>query len=239
VTLSAIISRDDFREVGFAVIPKVLTASSCEAIVDRITKPDSITSRRALLSEPRCRELAVSLRDHPALSQSVLADTVAVQCTLFEKSPERNWLVALHQDLSIPVKQHVQHDALTGWSMKAGGLFVQPPDSVLESLVAVRLHLDDYAPAAGALRLVPASHEFGRVSSKRAGEIRAELGEIEPPVYKGDVPTIGAPSHRKSTKACYEIPILPGRIKSQRNTAKSSGLALWSACIACFVRLSR
>lgn len=106
---------------------------------------------------------------------------------LFEKSPERNWLVALHQDLSIPVGERVRHDALSGWSMKDGNLFVQPPASVLQSLVAVRLHLDDGGPAAGGLRVVPGSHAFGRVGPERAAEIRAERGEAEPTVTKGDL----------------------------------------------------
>lgn len=183
-----IVSRDRFRETGFAVIPQVFTASSCQKIIDCIQiSGHSVAGARTLLSEPWCRDLAISLRQHPALSRLVPAESVTVQCTLFEKSPERNWLVAMHQDLSIPVRERVQHDALTGWSMKDGNLFVQPPASTLQLLIAVRLHLDDAGSAAGGLRVVPGSHAFGRVGSERAAEIRAEHGEVEPTVNRGDL----------------------------------------------------
>ena len=66
------------------------------------------------------------------------ADAVAVQCTYFEKSADRNWLVPIHQDLAIPVARRVEHPALRGWSHKEGSLFVQPPADVLAQLVAVR-----------------------------------------------------------------------------------------------------
>ena len=48
-----------------------------------------------------------ALRAHHVLQSLIPADHVAVQCTYFEKSSERNWLVALHQDLSIPVARRV------------------------------------------------------------------------------------------------------------------------------------
>jgi hypothetical protein len=86
-----------------------------------------------LLSEAWCRALARSLCLHPALARLLPVNAVATQCTLFEKSPQRNWLVSLHQDLSIPVKERVVSNELSGWSEKQGCVFVQPPVSVLES----------------------------------------------------------------------------------------------------------
>jgi len=52
---------------------------------------------------------------------------VAVQCTLFDKSADKNWLVALHQDLSIPVHQRILHPECSGWSEKEGVVYAQPP----------------------------------------------------------------------------------------------------------------
>jgi hypothetical protein len=52
----------------------------------------------------------------------VPARWVAVQCTLFEKSPRKNWLVSLHQDLSIPVRERVSSSALS----ETGALRVIP-----------------------------------------------------------------------------------------------------------------
>jgi ectoine hydroxylase-related dioxygenase (phytanoyl-CoA dioxygenase family) len=110
-----------------------------------------------------------------------------VQCTLFDKSPRANWLVALHQDLSIPVRDRVPHPDLLGWSRKEGMLYVQPPASLLEALVAVRVHLDESTADRGPLRVVPGSHRDGRFTETDASARRAELGETECLVGRGGV----------------------------------------------------
>lgn len=50
------------------------------------------------------------------------AGHVAVQCTYFEKSVDKNWLVPIHQDLSIPVRERGDRPALCGWSENEGAL---------------------------------------------------------------------------------------------------------------------
>jgi ectoine hydroxylase-related dioxygenase (phytanoyl-CoA dioxygenase family) len=112
-------------------------------------------------------------------------DASAAQCTLFDKTPAKNWLVALHQDLSIPVAARVDSPECTGWSEKEGQLYVQPPLSVLEKLLAVRIHVDACPPESGALRVVPGSHAFGRLEPGRAAAIRNEQGEQVIPVPRG------------------------------------------------------
>jgi ectoine hydroxylase-related dioxygenase (phytanoyl-CoA dioxygenase family) len=142
---------------------------------------------RAWLTHPWCQKLAISLKQHAVQAGIVPAAAVAVQCTLFEKSPANNWLVSLHQDLSIPVRERVDDSELSAWSTKDGVQFVQPSAGVLESLVALRLHLDECAPEGGALRVVPGSHRFGRLDVKRATELRDENGEVTPVVKQGGV----------------------------------------------------
>jgi Phytanoyl-CoA dioxygenase (PhyH) len=109
----------------------------------------------------------------------------AVQCTFFAKSMERNWLVALQQDLRIPVAEHVDSIHCSGWSRKEGQLFVQPPLSVLDETLAVRIHLDDCNERNGALRVVQGSHRFGRLSSSSALAERDKLGEVVVSVSRG------------------------------------------------------
>ena len=176
----------DFVENGFAVLPSLLSGSQCESAARSIQgAADDRVGARALLSEAWCRTLARSLRLHRALARLLPVNAVAAQCTLFEKSPQRNWLVSLHQDLSIPVQERVVSDELSGWSEKDGCVFVQPPVSVLESLVAVRVHLDQGGAESGALRVVPGSHRFGRLVSAQAAALRAERGEVVPEIPRG------------------------------------------------------
>ncbi|MEJ7807115.1 MAG: phytanoyl-CoA dioxygenase family protein, partial [Telluria sp.] len=102
---------------------------------------------------------------------------VAVQCTWFEKSAARNWLVPMHQDLSIPVAASVDDSSLCGWSLKEGIQFVHAPLEILEKLVAVRIHLDPCGPDDGPLRVVPGSHTHGVLSDDQAADLRLASGE--------------------------------------------------------------
>jgi Phytanoyl-CoA dioxygenase (PhyH) len=179
---------DSFEAQGFAVIPDVLTEPECQRILGVVLEQRQSQARlRACLTHDWCQKLAISLKQHVALAGIVAPTAVAVQCTLFEKSPDNNWLVCLHQDLSIPVRERVDDSELSGWSTKEGGLFVQPPASVLESLVALRVHLDDCGSERGALRVVPGSHRFGRLDGRQATALRDEYGEVTPVVKQGGV----------------------------------------------------
>jgi hypothetical protein len=169
---------ETFEANGFALVPGVLSKEACRSMAARV-RPDSASGgTRCLLAESWCAGLARRLRDHPLLSRLVPAAHVAVQCTYFEKSPGRNWLVPIHQDLSIPVAERVESPGLGGWSEKEGALFVQPPASLLEALVAIRVHLDDCAAEEGPLRVVPGSHTQGRIAPEAALALRAAATEV-------------------------------------------------------------
>jgi len=132
----------DFVENGFAVLPSVLSGSQCESAARSIQgAADDRVGSRALLSEAWCRTLARSLCLHPALARLLPVNAVATQCTLFEKSPQRNWLVSLHQDLSIPVKN--VWSAMSSRVVGKGGVRLRATAGKRpRSLVAVRVHLD-------------------------------------------------------------------------------------------------
>lgn len=164
---------DAFQRDGFAVIPAVLGQSQCDAIAASI---DSFASgspgTRSLLVHDWCRELATALREHQEVGALIPADHVAVQCTYFEKSLDNNWLVPIHQDLSIPVRARVEHPVLRAWSEKEGTIFVQPPSELLETLVAVRVHLDHCLETDGPLQFVPATHTHGRIDAAEASRLK-------------------------------------------------------------------
>jgi ectoine hydroxylase-related dioxygenase (phytanoyl-CoA dioxygenase family) len=135
-----------------------------------------------------------------------MIDVRAVQCTLFAKSEAKNWLVALHQDLSIPVAERVESPLCSGWAEKEGEIFVQPPIMVLDKLVAVRLHLDDCDEQNGALRVVPGSHRHGRLSMNEARKMRDRLGERSVPVPRGGVMVMKPLLLHASSKAMNASP---------------------------------
>ena len=175
-------------ETGFAEIPGVLDHSECAELVSAL---DASRSKRAgsrnVLDSAACQSLATRLKNHAELGSLLPRGAVAVQCTLFDKSADRNWLVALHQDLSIPVQERVSHPECSGWCRKEGVLYVQPPVAVLQALTAVRVHLDNCAADNGPLRVVPGSHRHGRLSVEAATALRDQRGEQEWLARQGDV----------------------------------------------------
>jgi hypothetical protein len=128
------------RDHGFAILPGVIESSYCDDVISRCVEIQDLGAKsRTLLVQSWCAGLAQLLQRHEILQTLLPEDAVAVQCTLFDKSVDNNWLVSLHQDLSIPVKRRVASAECSGWSAKEGTVFVQPPVSVLEQLVAVRI----------------------------------------------------------------------------------------------------
>lgn len=178
-----------FTRDGYLTLDDVLDPDACDAVLAHCAHDgvDREVGSRTLLTQPWCAALARRLRTHPALARIIPCGHVAVQCTWFEKSATMNWLVPVHQDLSIPVAARGDEPGLAGWSDKEGQLFVQAPRAVLDELVAVRLHLDDCLPADGPLRVIPGSHRHGPVSPETAAALRAAGPELTCSVRRGGV----------------------------------------------------
>jgi hypothetical protein len=179
-------SPQSFPATGFALIPSLLPAAECAAIAARIQPGAASAGTRCLLPLAWCAALARRLRLHPALAGLIPTGHVAVQCTYFEKSTSRNWLVPIHQDLSIPVARRVDDPGLRGWSEKEGALFVQAPAELLAQLVAVRVHLDACGADDGPLRVLPGSHRLGLVAPEAAVLARNAAAEVTCEAAPGD-----------------------------------------------------
>ncbi|MGJ7526429.1 phytanoyl-CoA dioxygenase family protein [Variovorax sp. GB1P17] len=173
-------------EVGHALLPALLptdllirTAQSLELTLGQAA------GSRNLLAQPQCREMAHCLKAQLVDMGLLAACAVAVQCTLFDKTADRNWLVALHQDTSIPASTR-EPDLAMPAVIKEGEPYVQPPVDVLQSLLAVRVHLDDCGADAGPLRVVPGSHRAGHLDDSKAQAMRADRGEVTCTAARGD-----------------------------------------------------
>lgn len=164
---------------GFALVPQVLEGRECEEVSLHLARAQTgRAGTRALLSQPWCQALAQRLSCHAALAALLTPGLVAVQCTAFEKSAARNWLVPVHQDLGIPVAQRIDHPQLRGWSEKEGVPHVYAPAEVLERLVAVRLHVDECAATDGPLRVIPGTHRHGTLDEQAAAAWRQRTAEV-------------------------------------------------------------
>ncbi|MFH0129664.1 phytanoyl-CoA dioxygenase family protein [Variovorax sp. VaC1] len=169
-------------EAGYAPLPALLPADLLLQTAQSLKSAlGPAAGSRNLLAQPQCREMANHLKVQLVDMNLLDASSVAVQCTLFDKTAERNWLVALHQDTSIPAS-----GPGTPAVVKEGEPYVQPPVDVLQSLLAVRVHLDDCGADAGPLRVVPGSHHAGRLDDTQAQATRADRGEAICTAARGD-----------------------------------------------------
>ncbi|HEY7700406.1 MAG TPA: phytanoyl-CoA dioxygenase family protein [Vicinamibacteria bacterium] len=86
-----------------------------------------------------------------------------VRALFLDKTPRSNWKVPWHQDATIVVKARAEVTGFGPWTTKAGLQHVAAPPGTLSAMLTLRLHLDDCDEASGAMRVVPSSHQDGRL----------------------------------------------------------------------------
>jgi hypothetical protein len=166
---------NSFDEAGFQIIEQVVGESNLSHLVKQLDFLHSASLegphqkrkaglRNLLATMPTLRELGSS-REVTRLVEPVLGPTFKlVRGIYFDKTRDANWKVAWHQDLTIAVKERVDTEGFTAWSTKEGVVHVQPPLQILQKMLTVRIHLDDTDETNGALRVIPGSHQHGRLN---------------------------------------------------------------------------
>ena len=224
---------------GFAVIPRVLDPVTVACLVDQLAhvprsnatkqRGESYFGIRNLLSvAPFVQELAGSACVRSIVERVAGKQTQVVCGIFFDKTPEANWKVAWHQDLTIAVRCKKELAGFKCWSRKAGITHVQPPAFVLEEMLALRLHLDDATDESGALRVIAGSHRHGRLSSTDIEKIKQETQPVTCPVKKGGAllmrPLLlhsssasSAKSHRRVIHLEFSSISLPGGLEWHRS----------------------
>jgi len=222
---------------GFAVIPNVLDPATVAWLVDQLAhiprsnatkqRGQSYFGIRNLLNvAPSVHELASSSCVRSIVERVAGTQVQVVRGIFFDKTPEANWKVARHQDLTIAVRQKKELVGFKCWSRKAGITHVQPPDFVLQKMLALRLHLDDNTEESGALRVIPGSHKHGRLSATDIERIKQETQPVSCPVKKGGAVAMrplllhssslsSAKSHRRVIHLEFSSISLPGGLEWQ------------------------
>ena len=123
--------------------------------------------RNLLNVVPFTRELADSSACRSIVKPILGSSARVVRGIYFDKHKDANWKVAWHQDLTIAVQERVEADGYGPWSIKAGINHVQPPVSVLQNMVALRIHLDHADESNGTLRVLPGTHLYDRLDASQ------------------------------------------------------------------------
>jgi ectoine hydroxylase-related dioxygenase (phytanoyl-CoA dioxygenase family) len=100
-----------------------------------------------------------------------------VRVIFFDKTPDKNWLVAWHQDRTVALNGKFDLDGWGPWTLKEGTQHVQPPLNVMNEMITFRLHLDPAGMDNGCLKVIPGSHKYGILKQKEIDEV---LNKAEP-----------------------------------------------------------
>ncbi len=172
---------------GYQILPSVLAETEIEDLRAVLKSLQIAPGHRNLMQRvPEIATLAVSHKLRSLLGDRDGIEFFPVRSIFFDKTPEANWLVPWHQDLSIAVKQRADVSGYGPWSIKDDVPHVQPPIEILESMVTIRLHLDDCDESNGPLRVIPGSHLRGRLDGAKIAEIRSQRKEETCSLRAGD-----------------------------------------------------
>ena len=170
---------------GFALVPRVLDAPKRQKLIS-LLGPVAGAGCRGILAVPSVSSLAPSAWLLDLIRPHLASEPVPVRAIYFDKSPEANWVVCWHQDLTLALRARADYPGFGPWSLKDGIPHVQAPVELLERMLTVRLHLDDADASNGALRVLPGSHRLGRLSGDRIQALRRELPEVICAASAGD-----------------------------------------------------
>ncbi len=129
--------------------------------------------------------LAASCWRRPMLID-LLSHVLGPECGLvrglyFDKPPDQTWALPWHKDLTIAVADGSSGEGYSRPRLRAGVYHCEPPTAVLESMLTVRIHLDDATAANGALSVISGSHRSGKVLATQglsARLIAASAGDV-------------------------------------------------------------
>jgi len=166
------LERDGFVIVPDAVAPAVV-AGLVRALGDArlgesgLDRGGGVYAMRNLLRNvPETRRLAESPAVRGLVEPVLGPNSFVARGLFFDKTAESNWLVPWHQDLTIAVRARTAAPGYGPWTVKAGVPHVQPPVSVLEQMLTVRVQLDGGDESNGPVRVLPGSHAHGRLGAE-------------------------------------------------------------------------
>ncbi|HEX6535480.1 MAG TPA: phytanoyl-CoA dioxygenase family protein [Gemmatimonadaceae bacterium] len=215
------------RDEGWAITSPVIPPEVLDILARELTPLLGANGARGgarhLLDVPIVQSLARSRPVREVAETALGPGCFAVRGILFDKTPGANWKVVWHQDLTIAVRERRDVEGFGPWSEKDGVPHVQPPASLLERMVAVRVHLDDCGPENGPVRVIPRSHRAGRLSPEAVDAWKANGEVVSCLVARGGIlafrPLVlhassaaTVPAHRRVVHLEFAAEPLPGEL---------------------------
>jgi len=197
------------EEHGFSILTAVFLSQEIHKLINDISnaglKRSKAGARHALKSSAVAR-----LASDPRLlnaAQTILGcEATPFRATLFDKSPQANWLVVWHQDTALPLRERRSKSGWGPWSVKDGIIYAHAPASVLRQVLALRVHLDESSLHNGPLRILPGTHTNGVFTDDNIQALAAKVTPFDCVVPQGGVLVMRPLVVHASSKSQSQVP---------------------------------
>jgi Phytanoyl-CoA dioxygenase (PhyH) len=200
---------DEVGANGFAIRTRILPVEWLNRVLDNDLQRFPLRSPAGLRHAMAFGSVRSIARFQPLkeLACEVLGPgAFPFRATIFNKSPEANWLVVWHQDTALPLRHRIEVSGWGPWSTKEGIPYAHAPAEVLSQVLALRIHLDDSTGENGPLRVLPQTHTLGLLSDDCIHELSQEILAVDCVVPKGGVLAMRPLLVHSSSKSRTETP---------------------------------
>ena len=194
---------------GFAVISGVILQEEALVMLRELGEAQPRRSRagiRHLMSHRAVAALATDPRLLDIASEILGTESFPFRATLFDKSPDANWLVVWHQDTALPLRGRHETPGWGPWSVKEGIIYAHAPTHALDRVVALRVHLDASTEQNGPLRVVPGTHKLGVLADEEVYRLATESSTVDCLAGQGAVLAMRPLLIHSSSKSQIEAP---------------------------------
>lgn len=210
---------------GAQHIPAALDADSLATIEAALATQPTDRAGLRLASLPALTVMLSATGPIGRHAAALLGDAARpVRAILFDKSATTNWSLGWHQDRTIAVRQRIDTPGFGPWTVKSGIQHVAPPQSLLDRMLTLRLHLDPVDAHNAPLLVAPGSHRHGRVAESEVATLVDRCGTHACLAAPGDIwlyatPILHAsdaattPRHRRILQLDYSADPLPGGLE--------------------------
>ena len=217
-------SKCAFAVDGFEIRPAILNSEEILAIQSEVRIDHEVIRRTGIRNlEKKFRSIAQAAAQPSVLSIATALLGKAprlVRALFFDKTPDRNWFVAWHQDRTVALNRRLELNGWRSWTKKDGVYHAEPPREVLDHMVTIRLHVDAADQNSGCLSVIPGSHRLGVLAAEDVMHIaRASIAHtcvvnagdavIMHPLIVHSSTKSSSPAHRRVVHlefCSYELP---------------------------------
>jgi ectoine hydroxylase-related dioxygenase (phytanoyl-CoA dioxygenase family) len=167
---------------GFEIVPALLDRNEIADVAAALQGKGVERSRagaRHLMRHPIVQQVALDPRLVALACRFLGPSSIPFRATLFDKSPDHNWLVVWHQDTALPLRERRDVSGWGPWSVKAGITYAHAPAAALSRVIALRLHIDDSDSDNGPLRVLPGTHTRGVMSDGEVEQLARDVHAVD------------------------------------------------------------